>query len=93
MACGSLALSYLNQVLLSAAQAGHVFSVPPEQVGSAAESFSQQLSNQKGRIIGLQRRLFASIAKEQENRGDVVLFEENLDSTGLRELCDAVADK
>ena len=93
MACGSLALSYLNRVLEAASQAGHLFSVPPEQVGSAAESFSQQLSNQKGRIVELQRRLFASIAKDQENKGDVLLFEDHLDSTGLRELCDTVADK
>ena len=93
MACGSLALSYLNRVLSSATQAGHLFSVPPEQVGSAAESFSQQLSNQKYRIVELQRRLFASIANDCAGKGDVLLFEDNLDSTALRELCDAVAEK
>ena len=93
MACGGLALSYLNQVLSSGTQAGHVFSVPPEQVGAAAERFSQQLADQKYRIVELQRRLFASIARDCFGKGNVLLFEENLDSTGLRELCDAVADK
>ena len=85
--------AYLNRVLSSATQAGHLFSVPPAQVGSAAESFSQQLSNQKYRIVELQRRLFASIANDCAGKGDVLLFEDNLDSTALRELCDSVADK
>lgn len=93
MACGKPALAYLNQVLESGLHAGHVFSVPPEQVGSAADSFSQQLSGQKYRIIELQRRLFASLAADCTGKGDVLLFEENLDSTALRELCDAVAAK
>ena len=91
MACGCLALSYLNRVLESSTQAGHVFSVPPEEVGAAAEAFSEQLAALKARTVELQRRSFAAIAKEYENAGDVLRFEPKLDSTGLRELCDTIA--
>ena len=91
MACGRLALSYLNRVLESSTQAGHVFSVPPEEVGAAAEAFSEQLAALKARTVELQRRSFAAIAKEYENAGDVLRFEPKLDSTGLRELCDTIA--
>ena len=91
MACGCLALSYLNRVLESSTQAGHVFSVPPEEVGAAAEAFSEQLAALKARTVELQRRTFAAIAKEYENAGDVLRFEPKLDSTGLRELCDTIA--
>lgn len=91
MACGCLAFSYLNRVLESSTQAGHVFSVPPEEVGAAAEAFSEQLAALKARTVELQRRSFAAIAKEYENAGDVLRFEPKLDSTGLRELCDTIA--
>ena len=90
MACGKLALSYLNRVLESSTQAGHVFSVPPEEVGTAAEAFSEQLAALKARIVELQRRNFAAIAREYENAGNVLRFEPGLDSTGLRELCDTI---
>ena len=90
MACGKLALSYLNRVLESSTQAGHVFSVPPEEVGTAAEAFSEQLAALKAHIVELQRRNFAAIAREYENAGNVLRFEPGLDSTGLRELCDTI---
>ena len=90
MACGKLALSYLNRVLESSTQAGHVFSVPPEEVGTAAEAFSEQLAALKAHIVEVQRRNFAAIAREYENAGNVLRFEPGLDSTGLRELCDTI---
>ena len=91
MACGTQALSYLNLVLRESTRAGHVFSTPPEGIGEAAESFAQQLASQKYRVTELQRRLFALIARECAGQGNVLRFEEKLDSTGLRELCDAMA--
>ena len=44
-------------------------------------------------VSELQRRLFSGIAGEYENTGDVLRFEDDLDSTGLRELCDAIAER
>ncbi len=91
MACGAPALAYLNRVLEQSIRAGHVFSTPAEGVGAAAEAFGEQLAGQKYRVVELQRRIFGLIGKECENAGDVLRFEENLDSTALRELADILA--
>ena len=93
MACGIPALSYLNRVLEQSIRAGHVFSAPAESIGAAAESFGEQLAAQKYRVMALQRQIFAAIAKEYEHVGDVLRFEPDLDSTALRELCDAIAQR
>lgn len=93
MACGSQALSYLNQVLLESTKAGHLFSVPAEQVGCAAESFSAQLAAQKYRVVELQRKLFRLTAKEYAGQGSVLHFEPGLDSTGIRELTDCITQQ
>ena len=93
MACGSQALDYLNQVLLESTKAGHLFSVPAEQVGCAAESFSAQLAAQKYRVVELQRKLFRLTAKEYAGQGSVLHFEPGLDSTGIRELTDCITQQ
>ena len=91
MACGIPALAYLNRVLQESIRAGHVFSAPAESIGAAAESFGEQLAAQKYRVVALQRRIFTSIAREYRGAGNVLRFEDDLDSTGLRELSDAIA--
>lgn len=93
MACGSQALDYLNQVLLESTKAGHLFSVPAEQVGCAVESFSAQLAAQKYRVVELQRKLFRLTAKEYAGQGSVLHFEPGLDSTGIRELTDCITQQ
>lgn len=92
MSCGSQALAYLNRVLEQAAAASHVFSVPADQVGGAAESFAAQTAALKYRTVELQRRLFAMTAAQCAGRGNTLLLEPGLDSVGIRELADAVAD-
>lgn len=91
MSCGSQALAYLNRVLAESTVASHVFSVPADQVGSAAESFAAQLASQKYRIVELQRQLFSRMAKECAGQGNVLCLEPGLDSVGIRELADAIA--
>lgn len=92
MSCGSQALAYLNRVLEQAATASHVFSVPADQVGGAAESFAAQTAGLKYRLVELQRRLFAMTAAQCAGQGNTLLLEPGLDSVGIRELADAVAD-
>ena len=91
MACGAQALAYLNCVLQESVTASHVFSVPPDQVGAAAESFQAQLSAQKIRMTELQRRLSSLTAQGYAGKGNVLHFESGLDGIALRELTDAIA--
>ena len=92
MACGAPALDYLNRVLEQSIRAGHVFSTPAEGIGEASEAFAAQLAAQKYRVVELQKRIFGMIGKEYQNAGDVLRFEDGLDSTALRELADTLAE-
>ncbi len=91
MSCGAQALEYLNRVLNESTTASHVFSVPADQVGGAAEGFAAQLAAQKYRIVELQRQLFTLAAKECVGKGNTLRLEPGLDSVGLRELADGIA--
>ena len=51
------------------------------------------LENQKHAYAQLQRKLFAKIAEDYVNRGDVLHFEEGLEPVMVRELADAVAER
>ncbi len=91
MACGTLAYDYLNRVLQEANTVSHLFSAPADKIGEAAQLFAAQLAGQKGRVVELQRKLFAHLAQGYRGRGNVLHLEPGLDSTGLRELADSIA--
>ena len=92
MACGSRALALLNQAYDQNRQVSQAFSAQIAETGAAARRMNEILAEQKYRIAGLEMRIFRSIARGCENAGDVLHFEENLDSTGVRELADAIAE-
>ena len=90
MACGGQALAILNQAYQQNKQVSQAFSAKIRETGAAARRMNEVLAQQKYRIVGLEKRIFAAIARDYENQGDVLHFEENLDSTGLRDLADAI---
>lgn len=92
MACGGAALSYLNEIYRQNLQVSHVFSTPVTQTGEGARQFSDQLAAQKYRLVELERKLFRHTAQSYQGKGNVLHFEDGLDSTGVRDLADAIAD-
>lgn len=92
MACGIPALAFLNEVYAQALRASHVFSAPVNQVGAAAESFAETLAAQKYRTVELEWKIFAATAAGYAGKGDILHFEAGLDSTGVRDLADAIAE-
>lgn len=92
MAAGGAALAALNEIYAQNLQVSHVFSAPVTQTGAAAQSFSEVLAASKFRIGLLEKKIFASLASSCAGKGDVLLFEEGLDSNGVRELADSVAE-
>ena len=92
MACGKPALALLNGVYEQNRQVSRLFSAQILQTGEAARQISDQLAAQKFRILQLQRRIFAQIAGDCAGKGDILCFGEDLDSTGVRELADAIAE-
>jgi alanyl-tRNA synthetase len=92
MACGKQALDYLNRTYEQNKQVSQAFSAKIWETGAAARRMNEVLAQQKYRITGLELRIFRTIAEGYAGKGDVVHFEEGLDSTGVRELADAIAE-
>ena len=92
MACGRRALAILNHAFDQNRQVSQAFSAQITETGAAARRMNEVLSEQKYRIAGLEKQIFLTIAEGYAGKGDVVHFEDNLDSTAVRELADAIAE-
>ena len=92
MACGAQALDALNRTYEQNKQVSQAFSAKIWETGAAARRMNETLAQQKYRITGLEMRIFRTIAEGYAGKGNVVHFEEALDSTGVRELADAIAE-
>ena len=92
MACGKRALAILNQAFDQNRQVSQAFSAKWQETGEAARKMNDTLAAHKYRITGLERQLFAGISAGYAGRGDVLHFEEGLDSVAVRELADAIAE-
>lgn len=91
MACGKRALEILNDAYAQNKLVSQAFSARITETGAAATRMNELLETRNYRIVGLERRIFAIIAAGYAGKGTVLHFEEGLDSTGLRELTDAIA--
>ena len=92
MACGKQAMDILNTVFDQNRQVSQAFSAKITETGEAARRMNEVLSQQKYRITGLERQIFRSLAQGYAGKGDVLHFGEDLDSTAVRELADAIAE-
>lgn len=92
MACGKRALEILNSAYEQNKLVSQAFSAQITQTGMAAKRMNEQLAEQKYRIVGLEKRIFAGISALYVNKGSVVHFEDGLDSTTARELADTIAE-
>jgi len=93
MACGDSALKLLNQAYEQNRQVSQAFSAKIQETGAAARRMNEVLAEQKYRITGLERRIFAAIAADYANKGNICHFEEGLDNVAVRELADAIAEQ
>ena len=92
MACGRRALAILNHAFDQNRQVSQAFSAQITETGAAARRMNEVLAEQKYRIAGLEKQIFLTVAEGYTGKGDVVHFEEGLDSTAVRELADAIAE-
>ena len=91
MACGKRALEILNGAYEQNRQVSQAFSAKPMETGAAARRMNELLAEEKYRGVSLQKRIFDSIAQGYAGAGNVLHFEEGLDSNGVRELTDKLA--
>ena len=93
MACGKRALAMLNAAFDQNRQVSQAFSAKIWETGEAARRMNETLEQEKQRFSQLLRKQFESIAENYVNSGNVLRFEEGLDSVQVRMLADAIAEK
>ena len=91
MVCGNRAYRYLFQIFEQNRQVSQLFSAKLPETAEAAKRINQQLTEEKFRATGLQKRLFGFIAAGYANAGNVLHFEDVLAPAQVRELADAIA--
>lgn len=91
MACGGRALHILSRVYEQNRQVSQAFSAKIMETGAAARKMNEALAAEKFRANGLQKQVFAAIAAEYADQGDVVYFAHDLQPGLVRDLADAIA--
>lgn len=91
MVCGDRALKLLRDVYEQNRQVSQAFSSKVLETGEAARRMNDTLAAEKFRAGALEKRVFASIAANYQNAGNVLHFEENITPGSVRELADAIA--
>jgi len=92
MSCGKHALDILTRAYEQNKEVSQAFSAKIEETGAAARRMNEVLAEQKFRITGLEKQIFAATAANYAGKGDVLHFEEGLDNVAVRELADAIAE-
>jgi len=93
LASGQRALMLFQNIFEQNRQVSQTFSAKILETGAAAQKFNEMLLQEKYRTVGLQRKIFASIAESYGGKARAVHFEEDLTPGGVRELADAIAEK
>ncbi len=91
MACGKQALDALNLNYAQNKLVSQAFSAKLNETGAAAQRMNEVVAQQKYRMVGLERRIFDTIAQQHAGEAMALHFEEGLDGTALRELSDRMA--
>ena len=63
-----------------------------EQTAAAVKRLSQEAERLQYRLTGLENAEFAQVAEDLRDRGDVLVFRQDLDADGVRKLALAVQD-
>ncbi len=90
LACGNRALTLLQGIFEQNKLVSQAFSTKMLETGAAAAKMNEALAAEKLRANSLQTKLLQKIAKEYENAGNTVHFEENLSGAQLRELAESI---
>ena len=92
MACGGRALDLLNQAYEQNRLVSQAFSAKIMETGEAACRMNDALAAEKFRAANLQKQIFARIAEDHKDQGDVVYFAHDLQPAMVRELADLISD-
>lgn len=91
LVCGGRALSHIQAAYEQNRQVSQAFSAKLLETGAAARRMNEQLAAEKFRAVGLEKRLFAAIAREYAGQDLALHFEAGLNPAGIRELATQIA--
>lgn len=86
MVCGGRALRFSNEMKNQNRRISMMLSAKPRETAAAVERLQQEAQQVKFRLSGMEMEHFAAIAREKQNQGDQLLFEEGLSSESVRKL-------
>ncbi len=92
MLSGKRALDYLSMTYGQNHRISVLLSAKPGQTADAVQRTMDENFRLRGRVMELEDELFAKRAEQLTGAGDVLLFEEELDSDSLRKLAVAVME-
>ena len=70
-----------------------LLSAKPAETAAAVARVQSELAEARYRLVGAENRAFEALAEKLAGTGDVLLFEEGLDTDALRRCCAAVAPR
>ena len=90
IACGKRALALLSRGWEQNRQVSQVFSAKVFETGAAARKMSELLAAEKFRAASLQKQIFARMASDCADKGDVLCLLPDLTPAQIRELAEAI---
>ena len=91
LVCGKRAWDYLQNVFFQNRQISQALSAKPLETAVAVKKLQDSLTEEKFRGTGLQKQVFAGIAKDYVNQSNALHFADALEPGQVRELADAIA--
>ena len=91
LVCGKRAWDYLQNVFFQNRQISQALSAKPLETAVAVKKLQDSLTEEKFRGTGLQKQVFAGIAKDYVNQNNALHFADALEPGQVRELADAIA--
>lgn len=91
LVCGKRAWDYLQNVFFQNRQISQALSAKPLETAVAVKKLQDSLTEEKFRGTGLQKQVFAGIAKDYVNQNNALHFADALEPGQVRELADTIA--
>lgn len=88
--CGKRALSYFNMIWKQNHGISVELSAKPGETAQAVKRLHEENFRLRGRVMAMEEEMFRRQAEECAGTGDVLLFQEGLESDSVRKLADAV---
>ena len=90
MLCGRKALLYMSEIREQNHEISVLLSAPPLQTADAVRRMKQQYTGLSEKMYGMELEAIASLAKQMENKGNVMIFREDEAPDQVRRAADAV---